>query len=61
MAMLAKQAWRLLVCPNTLCAQVLSAKYFPTGNILEAKPKEGISYTWQSILKGVNILRSGII
>ena len=27
-------------------------KYFPTGSILDAKPKGGISYTWSSILKG---------
>jgi hypothetical protein len=56
-AMLARQAWWLLVCPETLCTQVLCAKYFPLGNVLEAKPKGGISYTWRSILKGVQLLR----
>jgi hypothetical protein len=60
-AMLARQAWRLLVCPDTLCAQVLCAKYCPQGGILEARPGGGISYTWRSILKGVKLLKKGLI
>lgn len=49
MAMLARPAWQLLVCTESLCAQVLRAKYFPMKNIPEAKPKGGIScsYTWR--------------
>ena len=61
MAMLARQAWRLLVCPDSLCAQVLKAKYFPNGSILQCEARDGISYTWRSILKGVNLLNEGII
>lgn len=34
--MLARQGWRLLMAPESLCAQVLEAKYFPDGNILTA-------------------------
>jgi ribonuclease HI len=60
-AMLARQAWRLLVCPDTLCALVLCAKYFSQGGILEARPRGGISYTWRSILKGVKLLKEGLI
>uniref|UniRef100_A0A8R7R8A6 Uncharacterized protein n=1 Tax=Triticum urartu TaxID=4572 RepID=A0A8R7R8A6_TRIUA len=29
-AMLARQAWRLANAPNSLCARVLSAKYYPS-------------------------------
>jgi hypothetical protein len=60
-AMLARQAWRLLMVPNALCSQVLRAKYFPTGNLLEARPRGGMSYTWRSILKGLQLLKDGLI
>jgi hypothetical protein len=33
LAMLTKQTWRLLINPNSLCATVLWAKYYPDGNI----------------------------
>jgi len=45
LAMLAKQGWRLLQSPNSLCAKILKAKYFPNSSCLQAHPKEGISYT----------------
>jgi hypothetical protein len=60
-AMLAKQGWRLLTDPNSLCARVLKAKYFPSTNVLHAEPKEGMSYTWRSILKGIELLKEGVI
>ena len=52
-AMLAKQSWRLLRNPNSLCAKILKAKYFREVDVLRAKPREGMSYTWRSILKGL--------
>ena len=61
LAMLAKQAWRLLKNPNSLSAKVLAAKYYPGGNILEAEAKSGMSYCWRSILKGIQVLKEGII
>jgi hypothetical protein len=57
LAMLAKQAWRMLTNPESLCARVLKAKYFPNCSILEAPLGSGISYTWRSILKGVSLLK----
>lgn len=53
LAMLAKQVWRLLCDPDSLCARVLRAKYYPDGKLLNAKPKNGSSFTWQSILAGL--------
>jgi hypothetical protein len=61
LSMLAKQAWRLLVTPESLCAQVLKAKYYPHSSILEAEPRGGMSYSFRSILKGVNLMKEGIV
>ena len=61
LAMLAKQCWRLLQNPDSLCARVLSAKYYPDGNILNAGPKKGSSYTWQSIVSGIQTFKRGCI
>jgi hypothetical protein len=61
LAMLAKQVWRMLTNPDSLCAKVLKAKYFPTTSILQVVPSSGMSYTWRSILKGLELLREGVI
>lgn len=37
LALLARQAWRMLINPDTLSAQVLKAVYFPGGTILSAE------------------------
>jgi hypothetical protein len=34
-ALLARQAWHLINFPNTLCAQILKAKYYPNGSLLD--------------------------
>jgi hypothetical protein len=60
-AMLAKQGWRLIQTPDSLCARILKAKYFPNSNILEAKAKERCSYTWRSIILGAETWKHGII
>jgi ribonuclease HI len=61
LAMLARQGWRILQNPDSLCAQVLGAKYFPDGNCLNATASAGMSYTWRSILKGLEVLKKGLI
>jgi hypothetical protein len=45
MAMLAKQSWRLISKPDSICAKVLKAKYYPNCSLLHAGPKKGSSYT----------------
>ncbi|EEE56785.1 hypothetical protein OsJ_06364 [Oryza sativa Japonica Group] len=59
LGMLARQAWQLLSNPESLCAWVLRAKYFHEGKLLEVGP--GISYSWRSIVRGVQALKSGLI
>jgi hypothetical protein len=61
MAMLAKQCWRLWQFPNSLCARVLKAKYFANTSVLEAKPKAGMSYTWRSVLRGLEVMKQGML
>jgi hypothetical protein len=61
LAMLDKQIWRLIDEPNSLCARVLQAKYYPQGNILQAGPKAGSSFTWQSLLAGLATSKRGFI
>jgi hypothetical protein len=60
-AMLAKQCWRLLSEPDSLCAQVLRAKYYPDGDLINARLKKGSSFTWQSIMAGLKTFRRGCI
>ena len=40
---------------------ILKAKYFPEGDILSAQKSANMSYTWRSILKGVEVLKDGIV
>ena len=61
LAMLAKQVWRLLSDPDSLCARVLRARYYPDGRLLNARLKSGSSYTWQSILAGRDCFKHGYI
>jgi hypothetical protein len=60
-AMMSKQAWRLLQKPDSLCSRVLQAKYYPGCTCLEAQARPGISYSWRSILGGVELLKKGLI
>ncbi|EAZ04413.1 hypothetical protein OsI_26557 [Oryza sativa Indica Group] len=61
LAMLARQAWRLLSNLDSLCARVLKAKYFPDGKLMEVRESPGISYSWRSIVRGVQVLKVGLI
>jgi hypothetical protein len=60
-AMLAKQCWRLLSDPDSLCAQILRAKYYRDGKILRAGPTKGASFTWQSIVTCLQTFKRGQI
>ena len=45
LALLAKQAWHLLDNPDSLCASILREKYYPDGDLLNAKIRKGSSFT----------------
>ncbi|KAM6556101.1 hypothetical protein CsatB_003120 [Cannabis sativa] len=61
LAMLEKQAWKILKQPNSLLCRVLKARYFPNSSILEAVPGHNPSYAWRSILWGRDLMASGLI
>jgi hypothetical protein len=60
-ALLAWQAWSLLQFPNTLCAQVLKAKYYPNSFLIDTVFSGNGSSTWQAIEYGLQLLKQGVI
>jgi hypothetical protein len=61
LAMLAWQGWRIMQNPDSLCAHLLRAKYCTNNSSLQAKEGPGISYTWRSIVRGLQALQKGLI
>ncbi|KAI4988293.1 hypothetical protein ZWY2020_029923 [Hordeum vulgare] len=60
-AMLSRQIWRLIQYPDTLCARVLKARYFPNTHVLDTTHKPGKSYSWRSLLHGLELIKEGYI
>ena len=58
-AMLAKQVWRLLDKPDSLCARVLKGRYYPDGDFLQAGCPASASTTWKAIINGREYSRGG--
>jgi len=52
LAMLAKQAWRLVQNPTSLCAQVLQARYYPNGDVLNARSRGGCLTLGEALYRG---------
>lgn len=61
LALLSRQAWRVLNEPSSQSARILKATYFPSCSILEAELGLRPSQVWRAILDGRDILRQGII
>ena len=60
-AMLAKQAWRLIDSPDSLCTCLLKAKYYANGNILDTVFMANSSAVWKGIVYGLDLVKKGII
>ena len=60
LAPLAKQGWRLLQEPDSLCAQILKNKYYHNSNFLRAKIGSNPSFTQRSTLEGKELLLKGV-
>lgn len=61
LALLAKQGWRLIQNLDSLVAQILKAKYFPSGSFLQARLGSHPSYAWRCMIKALPILEQGLI
>ena len=59
LAMLAKQGWRLLENPNSLVARMYKAKYYPYGDVLKAGLGSSPSFTWRSLMQGLEVMKKG--
>ena len=60
-ALLARQAWRLVAFPDSLCARVSKAKYYPNSKLLDRAPAGDASQTWRAIEYGLELLKQGVI
>ena len=52
LALLAKQAWRILQNPNTLSSMILKAVYYPNGEFLEAVEGSHPLHIWRALVEG---------
>src|SRR4051812_45164679 len=60
-ALLDRQAWRLLTKPDTFYARLLKAVYFPDKEILDADLGSHPFQVWRGILEGKEALKLGLI
>ncbi|XP_074318894.1 uncharacterized protein LOC141655729 [Silene latifolia] len=58
-ALLGKQAWRLMTESESLMVRVLKAKYFPSTSFMEAELGVAPSYTWKSIWEARDVVKLG--
>ncbi|KAA3480405.1 reverse transcriptase [Gossypium australe] len=61
LALLGRQVWRLMIQKDTMCYKVLSAKYFPNGDVFSYKRCDKPSFTWMSIARAVDALKDGFM
>ncbi|XP_019158220.1 PREDICTED: uncharacterized protein LOC109154946 [Ipomoea nil] len=60
LAMLGKQAWRMLTKPDSLVARVYKARYFPKGSFFDAQVGNNPSFCWRSIMVAKSIIFGGV-
>ena len=60
-SLLAKQVWRMINNPNSLCHRVFKTRFFPNCSILDAKDSSIGSYVWKSILSARDVIRKGMV
>lgn len=58
-AMLTKQAWRIINEENPLVTRIMRARYFPKSSFFDAKLGSNPSYVWRSLLESQAVIRQG--
>ena len=61
LAMLAKQAWRLIHESHSLFYRVYKAQYFPSCSFMDAELRSNPSYVWRSLLQTRDLIWEGSI
>ncbi|WCJ39586.1 Ribonuclease H-like superfamily protein [Euphorbia peplus] len=61
LAMLSKQCWRILKCPESLCSRILKAKYFRESDLLNAPACSSSSFFWQGVWEALKSFRRGLM
>jgi hypothetical protein len=59
--LLARQAWRLIERPDSLCARIMKSKYYSNGELLDTSFPQACSASWRSIIHGIERLKKGVI
>ncbi|XP_039685651.1 uncharacterized protein [Medicago truncatula] len=59
MAMVGKQAWKLVSSPESLITRLLKAKYFPRSDYFGASIGHNPTYVWRSIWSAKDVIRRG--
>ncbi|CAL1353631.1 unnamed protein product [Linum trigynum] len=59
-AMLGKQAWKILQDPASLLARLYKARYHPSADFLNASAGSRPSWAWQGVLEGRALLKRGL-
>lgn len=59
LALLGKQAWRMIQNPNTLMSRIYKARYFPGTDFLNAKVGSNPSFIWRSVWESQKVIKAG--
>lgn len=59
LALLGKQAWRIITSPESLVAKIFKARYFANCSFMDAAVGHNPSYYWRSILASQELIMNG--
>ena len=59
LAMVAKQAWRLIHNTHSLFYRVYKSRYFPRCSFMDAQIGSNPSYVWRSLLAARDVIKEG--